>query len=224
MPMPQEKDDDEDFLEEDESASAPATTAAAAAAATTVAAAVAAATAKADAETAKLRARIAQRERELSEALRRGAACEEKLRRHADADAAQTRVFDRLMAQVEANLAAATARAARAEQRCAELETALAAERARVAELEGAGAPSAADFPDWPAARRCIVAQRAQMAQARAKAREASELLRGVSDSAATHLVALAHEAHRLQAAALAMLSYDRVFDADDGTEALPPL
>jgi len=189
---------------------------------------VAAAAAKAEQE--RLRAKLAQCEKALAEALRaaeragqRAATAEERLKRHAEAEAAQNKTFERLMAQVEANLAAATARAVRAEQRVAELELELAAERARCAQLEGT-APTPAEFPDWPAARRCIVTQRAQLSQARAKAREASEQLRQVTDTAATHLVEVARCAKQLREISSLMLSYDRLFEADDGSSALPPL
>jgi chromosome segregation ATPase len=165
---------------------------------------------------------IARHDKDLEEATRiaetnaqRAAAAEERLRRRVEKDAVQNKTFEKLMAQVEANLAAATARADRAERRVAELDRDLGAERARCAQLEEQSV-SLADFPDWPAARRCIVAQRAQLHQARAKAREASGVLRVVFDSAATHLVELAKNAKQTKEFASLMLSLDQVFEGDD--------
>lgn len=171
---------------------------------------------------------IAQRDKDLEEATKiaeaaaaRAAAAEERLRRRTEKEAAQNRTFEKLMAQVEANLAAATARAGKAEQRVAELERDLGAERARCAQLE-AQSVSLADFPNWPAARRCIIAQRAQLQQARAKAKEASELLKNVFETAALHLVEIAKTAKQTKEFSSLMLSLDSVFDGDDSSAGLP--
>ena len=197
------------------------------------------------------KASLAERAQELKEmsdlakvATDRAVAAEERLRALAEKEAQQNKVFDQLMQRVEANLAQANARAAAAEAEVASLRALLAAEKAKVAQLEEV-VVSPAEFPNWPAARACIISQRALLSQARQRGqfvsettlplcfitsrqvcvgccgRESAELVKQIANESAKHLVEVAKAAAALKEVAQLMASFDKVLEVDDGSEAV---
>lgn len=147
-------------------------------------------------------------------------AFEERLRRYTEKEAAQNKTFDKLLERVEANLAAANARAAQAEQRAAGLEAALDQERSKVAQLEMIEvAPG--EFPNWQEARRCIMTQRLMLAQARQRTKEAKEIFKTITEGSAKNLIALAKYVKDFNQLSLMLSSYDKILEEDDGSSAL---
>eukprot|EP00727_Mastigamoeba_balamuthi_P002092 m51a1_g11880 hypothetical protein (309) ;mRNA; r:571873-573197 len=143
---------------------------------------------------ARLKEQLAHRERELAEerersarAQQRAATAEDRLRKLLEKEAAQTKTFEELTQRVEANLAAALARAQSAESRSEALERDLRNAQERLAAV-----------PDLRTAECLLDEQRRQIDQTRAKSRDAAAGLRGVASDAAKNLVALAQQAKKI--------------------------